>query len=212
MSGRITGLALDNFHTGGSVKLVLLALAEHAGGDGQCFPSYHQIANRACCSKATVARALRSLEKGGWIQRRQRSNSTTIFRLNVVRLEALDAERRRVAKLELVPDWPLFPEEEAAQPIENNPEPHNEATEPHSYDTTPCHSYEVVTTTEPSPKGQADQPPNGGGWPALNRTQLRLLRQDQSFVIREGEALRKIVAGTAEHKAFKTADRQGRFA
>lgn len=61
--------ALHRYPRGGSDKLVLLCLCDHANADtGICWPSVDRIAARACVSRASVKRSLRQLELDGVLQ------------------------------------------------------------------------------------------------------------------------------------------------
>lgn len=53
---------------GGSAKLVLIGLANHAHPDGtEARPGVDRLATYACCDRRTVQRHLRALEADGWI-------------------------------------------------------------------------------------------------------------------------------------------------
>ncbi|WP_236757038.1 helix-turn-helix domain-containing protein [Acutalibacter muris] len=56
--------------------LVYMYLSDRAGKEGQCFPSVPTIARQTKMSEATVHRAIRDLEKGGflYVTGRQRPN------------------------------------------------------------------------------------------------------------------------------------------
>jgi DNA-binding FadR family transcriptional regulator len=55
-------------------KLVLLALADHANDeDFTCFPSIRHLAEKCCMDRATVFRALASLEEHGLIRRKRKT-------------------------------------------------------------------------------------------------------------------------------------------
>lgn len=64
---------------GGTQKLVLLSLADHAGENDECYPSMQRLAER-CCVKLRAARAaVRALEEAGYLKRyvRPRENGAT---------------------------------------------------------------------------------------------------------------------------------------
>lgn len=48
-------------------RYVLLKLADNANHDGLCWPSLSEISDETRLSESTVRRAIRSLEKGGWL-------------------------------------------------------------------------------------------------------------------------------------------------
>ncbi len=48
--------------TRGTMRLVLIALANHANAEGECWPSVGRIAREANCHRDTVRKALRELD------------------------------------------------------------------------------------------------------------------------------------------------------
>jgi hypothetical protein len=76
-----------------------------------------------------VTRKLRQLEAQGWIARRQRFQTSVVFRINVPRLllAAAMAEKLRVIPKGFEP----FPEERAAQAIEKKDDDHGEHKNDH---------------------------------------------------------------------------------
>lgn len=58
-------------------KLVLLALADNANDEGECFPSLTNIARRCEMHRATVIRSIQSLEASGHISRHVRPGRNT---------------------------------------------------------------------------------------------------------------------------------------
>lgn len=54
-------------------KFVLLALADYADEENQCFPSAQTIAEKCCLSKRTVQRVIAKLEEDGYITKMQRT-------------------------------------------------------------------------------------------------------------------------------------------
>lgn len=63
--------------------LVLLALADHAADDGTCYPSVPRLALAARTSERHVQRVLRELEQRQWITRRERPNTSTMYRVTI---------------------------------------------------------------------------------------------------------------------------------
>lgn len=55
-----------------TAKLVLVALADHANGDGECWPSMGAVADLAQCSTRQVSRCVDSLEAVGLVSRKRR--------------------------------------------------------------------------------------------------------------------------------------------
>ena len=129
MAGKITGLVLDHFHGDPLAKLIFLTLADRANEDALCWPSRGDICARSGASVATVTRKLRLLEAEGWIARRQRFQTSVVFRLNVPRLllAAAVAERFRAIPKGFDP----FPEETAAQAIEKKDDDHGDHKNDH---------------------------------------------------------------------------------
>jgi hypothetical protein len=68
MSVRVTSWVWENTKAEGAELLVLLALAEHAGNDGSCYPSMRRIAERARLSLRGAQTAMRALEAKGAIR------------------------------------------------------------------------------------------------------------------------------------------------
>jgi hypothetical protein len=64
-----------------SVKFVLVALAERAGEDHECWPSLDRIQSDTNLNRHTIVAAIQELEKVGLIERRKRYSSTTVYRL-----------------------------------------------------------------------------------------------------------------------------------
>lgn len=64
-------------------KAVLIALADRADAQGQCFPSYQDIITRSCASRNAVCSALASLVEKGLISKEPRFNKSTIYTLNL---------------------------------------------------------------------------------------------------------------------------------
>lgn len=72
----------------GNVKLVLLALADCADDNMQCFPSYSHIARKASISIATAKRIVKKLEEMKALKkenrfRKDRTKSSNIYTLNI---------------------------------------------------------------------------------------------------------------------------------
>ena len=68
MSVRIMASVLDYFPVGGTRKLALLCLADHANDSGSnCYPSIRHIARRLCCSDAQARRHVHALIEDGFV-------------------------------------------------------------------------------------------------------------------------------------------------
>jgi hypothetical protein len=64
-------------------KAILVALADRADVNAQCFPSYEDICVRSGATRNAVARALNYFEENGLVSRQQRHNKSTVYTLNL---------------------------------------------------------------------------------------------------------------------------------
>jgi pyocin large subunit-like protein len=62
-------------------KAILIALADRANEDNQCWPSYEDICARSCANQKTVASALKALEQHGFIKKTRRYSQSTLYQL-----------------------------------------------------------------------------------------------------------------------------------
>jgi DNA-binding transcriptional ArsR family regulator len=62
-------------------KLVLLALCDHANGQGECYPSVEAIARKCGMGQRTVQQHIGELESAGILIRRFRKGRSTVYRL-----------------------------------------------------------------------------------------------------------------------------------
>jgi DNA-binding transcriptional ArsR family regulator len=62
-------------------KLVLLALCDHANGQGECYPSVEAIAHKCSMGQRTVQQHIGELENAGIVMRRFRKGRSTVYRL-----------------------------------------------------------------------------------------------------------------------------------
>jgi DNA-binding transcriptional MocR family regulator len=60
-------------------KLVLLALADNANDEGECYPSLSNISNRCEMHRTTVMHAIQSLEASGHLSRQMRAGRNTLY-------------------------------------------------------------------------------------------------------------------------------------
>lgn len=63
-------------------KLVLLALADNANDEGECFPSIATISRRACTDERRTYRILKSLESANHITRVSRPGRSTLYKVH----------------------------------------------------------------------------------------------------------------------------------
>lgn len=63
------------------LKLLMLALADHADAHGRCYPSTTRLAARTGLHRATVIRGLSELESAGVIRREPRRGRSTVYHL-----------------------------------------------------------------------------------------------------------------------------------
>lgn len=91
MSVKVSSRLWENSHASGGDLLVLLALADHANEDGECWPGIASLASKTRMSERNVQRILRRLREAGELHVTQRPgkgwNSTSMYRF---RLEAGD--------------------------------------------------------------------------------------------------------------------------
>ena len=93
--------AMDRGPQDKAETLVLLALADGADGEtGETWPSQRRIAERARMTVRGVRNVIQRLAEGGWltVERRMRPNgaeSSSVYRLNVARLDPEGVELRR---------------------------------------------------------------------------------------------------------------------
>ena len=119
MSFKFTALALDHGPDDPLSKLVLMALCDRANEKAICWPARSDLMARCKVGASTLSRKLRSLEAAGWIMRKQRFNASTVFRVNVQRLYDLEAVALAEKRATPPDGFEAFPEEIAAQAIEN---------------------------------------------------------------------------------------------
>ena len=72
MSNAALNWAWDQTAPTSTAKLVLVALADHANADGECWPSMGSVASLAQCSTRQVSRCIEALEDAGLVSRRRR--------------------------------------------------------------------------------------------------------------------------------------------
>jgi len=115
-----------------AMKLLLIALADRADESGVCWPSRDDLVLRTGMSLSTITRTARALEAGQWVQRKQRRDTSTVYRLNVRKIARCAEQCKAARKLRrVVGDWEPFPEE-LAQGIEKAGEGQNEPGSGHS--------------------------------------------------------------------------------
>lgn len=132
-----------------SQKLILLKLADHADDDGRCWPSIRRMSQETCLGKSTVFRQLREMEEAGWLQRVQRAETSTVYRLMLSQivpgsLKTSDGEGGVVPQRDqggVVPPWDqggptagqgVVPQRDRNHHLEPSSEPpiHNRAKKP----------------------------------------------------------------------------------
>lgn len=130
-----------------AMKLLLIALADRADETGVSWPSRDDLVLRTGMSLSTITRTARALEAAQWIQRKQRKDTSTLYRINLLKVQACASQCRAARRLRKVGgDWEAFPEE-LAQRIENIGEGQIDPTTGHSEPTT-GHA-DRLTTQEP---------------------------------------------------------------
>jgi hypothetical protein len=81
MSIRIMSEVWQDADADGGKLLLLLALADHAGDDGWCWPAVETLARMARLSRRHTQRLLRDLEAEGQIQIEERDRTTSRYRV-----------------------------------------------------------------------------------------------------------------------------------
>ena len=76
-----------------SVKFVLVALADRADENNQCFPSREQLQLDTSMNKQTVSKATEELERAGLIAKTRRFNGSTVYQLVGVPVRHQSAEK-----------------------------------------------------------------------------------------------------------------------
>lgn len=68
MSINHMNLVMNRYDGPAHLKLTLLLIADHAGENGECFPSYETLAARLCCSERTAIRNVKQLVDEGYLE------------------------------------------------------------------------------------------------------------------------------------------------
>lgn len=124
MAFAFTALAFDYGPENAMERLIFMSLCDRADSDTfVCWPSRADLQERTRLSNTTISKYLRKLEKAGWITRRKRFNSSSVYRVNVPRLRTREAERLAVRTRPTPEGFEPFAEEIAektdVQTIEN---------------------------------------------------------------------------------------------
>ena len=80
MSTIITGAIIENGPADRAQFMALLALAQYANPEGECFPKIETLEGYARMSERSLRRALESLEADGWIERTRERRRSGAFR------------------------------------------------------------------------------------------------------------------------------------
>jgi DNA-binding MarR family transcriptional regulator len=137
-----------------AMKLLLVALADRADETGVCWPSRDDLRLRTGLSDSSITRTARALERGEWIQRKQRRDASTVYRLNLLKIARTARESKAARRLRRAGgEWQPF-SEERVQALENNGEGHTDPTsgqtDPTSGQTDPTSGQgDHVTSQEP---------------------------------------------------------------
>lgn len=130
-----------------AMKLLLIALADRADEAGISWPSRDDLVLRTGLSLSTITRTARALEAAQWIQRKQRKDASTVYRINTLKVTACADQCRAARRLRRAGgEWEAFPEE-LAQRSENIGEGQIDPTMGHNEPTT-GHT-DRLTTQEP---------------------------------------------------------------
>lgn len=119
MSIRLMAQVWDETDVEGTDLLVLLCLADHAGDDGECWPSVGRIAKRARRSERVVQKAMARLERKGLLRRDLRPGRSTIYHVTPIP-EAPPSDVRPVAS-DTTPRSPVTPRTVSEPPLSTDP-------------------------------------------------------------------------------------------
>lgn len=128
-------------------KLVMLALADNANDQGECYPSMTMLARKTCLSDRSVRGTVRDLETAGFVRSEARPGTSTLYHLNVLPRNVVPPTPEGRSG----PEPGAAPEGGAALPGTTFPP----TPEPHSGD--PGTTFPLTITepsTEPSPNRQ----------------------------------------------------------
>lgn len=101
MSIHHMSLVMNHYAGPSHLKLTLLILADHAGDNGECYPSYETLAARLCCNERTAMRNVKQLMEAGYVEYAMRGgrvydkasdrwvNASNVFRVVEARLVCL---------------------------------------------------------------------------------------------------------------------------
>lgn len=76
-----------------SVKFVLVALADRANEENECYPSREQLQLDTCLNKETISKATEELERLGLLVKVRRFNGSTVYKLIGVAMRHQSAEK-----------------------------------------------------------------------------------------------------------------------
>lgn len=147
MSIKIMSAVWENGPQEQSLRFVLLALADYANDDGECWPSVGSVAKKTCLTERGVRKIIGRLEEGGWVEKvigggRQNSNLYRVKTLNVVPPE-------RGSPLNVVPKNPepecINPERGSLNPERGSPKPSRTIKEPSDKPSARDHLLSVVS-------------------------------------------------------------------
>jgi hypothetical protein len=207
MSIKILSSVWENGPAGRTQMLVLMALADHADANGQCWPSLRTIGLKARASLRAVRSALRELEAGDdpWIshvpgKRANGAQTSNWYQINLAKLGIVEVGK----PIKTTPAEIAAPPAEIAAPPAKTAAPPGKNCRPQ----TPA----KIAALEPINR-------NKGGTPAeLTKTVAVALIGDASELqrkqIREGQTvvftantgdMRLVKAGTTEHRRLKEA-------
>jgi len=136
MSFKLTALMLDHGPADPLAKLVAMALCDRADENGVCWPSRDDLVRRTGASNRTITSKLRLLEVQCYIQRQQRFNDTTRFRVNGLKLHQMEAAAQAAKLVQVPKGFEPFQEEldtvKLPQAIENKGDGHSDHTDGHT--------------------------------------------------------------------------------
>jgi len=181
-------------------KLVLLKLADNASDQGECWPSYHYIAEQCEISKRAVQLHIKFLEKTGVLTKTVRKgvkgNSSNVYKLNFHLLKPIYNEEGDIIGY-------LLPSEPDASPSEPDASPSEPDASPSEPDAPPSESDALGGVNQMHPEPVTLEPVNESVSESLDHlsdsvesNETAPVVVDQKF---DAKAKRELLAKAFEH-------------
>jgi hypothetical protein len=128
MSIKIMSMIWDRGPENQSERFVLLALADYANDEGECWPSIGGVARKTCLTDRGVRKIIRRLKDTGWLEIEEGGGRKNC---NLYRIKTLNhVQPERSSPLNMVPE---NPEPRSLNPEHGSAEPSRTIKEPSSY-------------------------------------------------------------------------------